>query len=186
MVRVTLVFFGLVFFLAVARAETDSPQEKVQRAAELYNTGYLMTLMGQYEEALRLFKKSLEVELTAEAYTFMGWTYGYMKDYPRAIEEAEKAIRIDPEFGNPYNDIGVYLMELGRANEAIPYLKKAMKAERYCCYQFAHYNLGRIYLAKDMYEKAREEFNKSLAIDPDYLPARQAIEILEQAGLKGT
>ncbi|MBI4487595.1 MAG: tetratricopeptide repeat protein [Deltaproteobacteria bacterium] len=155
-------------------------------AEQLYNTGYLMTLLGQYEEAIRLFKRSLEFQITAEAYTYMGWTYSHMGDHNRAIEEAEKAIRIDPDFGNPYNDIGVYLIEQGKEDEAIPYLEKAKRAKRYCCYQFPHFNMGRIYLKKKMYEKAREEFKKSLEIDPNYEPALQGLELLKATGVKET
>jgi tetratricopeptide (TPR) repeat protein len=174
----------------VVRAGADTPEkeasESKQRAEQLYNTGYLFSLLGQYEEALRLFDKSIEIEPTAEAYTYKGWTYSHMGDFDRAIEEAEKAIRLDPDFGNPYNDIGVYLIELGKDEAAVPYLEKAVKAKRYCCHQFPHFNIGRIYLKKKQYEKAREEFKKSLAIDPDYEPARQGLEILEQTGLKET
>lgn len=160
------------------------PTQKSRTAEQLYNVGYLMTLLGRYEEAIQLFKRSLEIKPTTEAYTYLGWTYSHMGDYPRAIEEAEKAIRIDPDFGNPYNDIGVYLMEQGKDEEAIPYLEKAMRAERYCCYQFPHFNMGRIYLKKKMYGKAREEFRKSLTIDPDYVPAQRALELLEASGTK--
>ncbi|NIO10021.1 MAG: tetratricopeptide repeat protein, partial [Deltaproteobacteria bacterium] len=112
-------------------------------AEHLYNQGYLISLLGQYEQAIYLFKKSLEIQPTAEAHTYLGWTYSHMGKYQQAITEAEKAISVDPEFGNPYNDIGVYLMELGRDDEAVPYFKKAMEAKRYCCYQFPHFNLGR-------------------------------------------
>jgi tetratricopeptide (TPR) repeat protein len=145
--------------------------------------GYLLGLLGRYEEAIGLFRRSLEIEPTAEAYTYLGWTYSHMGDYQRAIEEALKAIPIDPDFGNPYNDIGVYLMEQGKEDAAIPYLEKAMRAKRYCCYQFPHFNLGRIYLKKKMYGKARDEFRKSLAIDPEYAPARQALELLKVYGI---
>jgi tetratricopeptide (TPR) repeat protein len=160
--------------------EEETPAQKRKMVEQLYNTGYLMGLLGHYDEAIRLFERSLELEPTAEAYTYLGWTYSHRGDYQRAIEEAEKAIRIDPDFGNPYNDIAVYLMEQGKEDEAIPYLEKAMRAQRYCCYQFPHFNMGRIYVKKKMYTKAREEFNKSLAIDPDYAPARQALELLRE------
>jgi tetratricopeptide (TPR) repeat protein len=109
-----------------------------------------------------------------------------MGDYPRAIDEAQKAIALDPHFGNPYNDIGVYLIELGKEDEAIPYFEKAMRAKRYCCYQFPHFNLGRIYLAKKMYEQAREKFKEALKIDPDYLPAREGLELLKALGFSDT
>ncbi len=179
--------FVMLLFAAVGRADPNAQgmEEKSRMAEELYSRGYMVSLLGHYEQAIRYFEKSLEIQPTAEAYTYMGWTYSHMGDYQRAITEAEEAIRIDPDFGNPYNDIGVYLMELGRDDEAVPYLKKAMRAERYCCYQFPHFNMGRIYLKKKMVEEAKQEFGKSLAIDPKYLPAKDALELLEKAGIKG-
>ena len=176
----------LSFIGAGSHAGEKTSKEKSQKAEQLYNTGYLLTLFGRYEEAIRLFEKSLEIQPTAEAYTYTGWTYSHIGDHKRAIEEAEKAIRLDPDFGNPYNDIGVYLIELGREEEAIPYLEKAMRAKRYCCYQFPHFNMGRIYIKKKMYEKAREEFKKSLGIDPDYAPAQEGLELLKVLGMKET
>jgi len=179
----------LVMLLIPGASRTEPNAEGVggknRIAEELYNRGYMVSLLGHFEQAILLFKKSLEIHPTAEAYTYMGWTYSHMGDFQRAITEAEEAIRIDPDFGNPYNDIGVYLMELGRDDEAVPYLKKAMRAKRYCCYQFPHFNMGRIYLNKKNYEEAKQEFDKSLAIDPKYLPAKDALELLEKAGIKG-
>jgi tetratricopeptide (TPR) repeat protein len=179
-------FTLLLGHAGIAYAQQRESQEKMQKAAELYNTGYLLTMFGRYEEAIRLFDRSLEILPTAEAYTYKGWTLSHMGDYLGAIEEAKKAIQLDPDFGNPYNDIGVYLFELGKEDEAIPYLEKAMRAKRYCCYQFPYFNLGRIYLKKKMLERARDLFKKSLEIDPGYEPARQGLEILKQAGMEQT
>ena len=36
-----------------------------------------------------------------------------------------------PDVGNPYNDIGSYLIKLGRLDDAIPWLRRAMTARRY-------------------------------------------------------
>jgi len=186
--KTALCLLTLLIFLAPAqvRAGEPEPEAGAGRAEQLYNTGYLLTLMGHYEEAIRLFDRSLEILPTAEGYTYKGWTLSHMGEYQRAIEEAQRAIRVDPDFGNPYNDIGVYLIELGKEDEAIPYLEKAKRARRYCCRQFPHFNLGRIYLKKRLYEQAREEFKKSLEIDPDYLPAQQGLELLKAAGIKET
>ncbi|MBI4523109.1 MAG: tetratricopeptide repeat protein [Deltaproteobacteria bacterium] len=166
--------------------QNEKPEQKRAKAEKLYNAGYLLTLLGNYQEAIQLFRRSLEIEPTAEAYTYMGWTFSHMGDLERAREEAEKAIQLDPDFGNPYNDIAVYLIEQGKEAEAVPYLEKAMRAKRYCCYQFPHFNMGRIHLKKKMYDKAREEFKKALEIDPAYLPAIQGLELLELIGAKET
>ncbi|MDX1440767.1 MAG: tetratricopeptide repeat protein, partial [Rubricoccaceae bacterium] len=175
----------LLFPMEVSAEEEQAEQQK-ELVERLYNTGYVLTMLGQYEAALSFYQRSIEIQPPAEAYTFLGWTYSHMGDNERAIEEAEKAIRIDPDFGNPYNDIGVYLMEQGKDDDAIPYLKKAMRAKRYCCYQFPHFNLGRIYVKKKKYKEAIDEFKKSLERDPDYLPARQALEMLAESGVTPT
>ncbi|MBI4542990.1 MAG: hypothetical protein HY705_08170 [Gemmatimonadetes bacterium] len=36
-----------------------------------------------------------------------------------AIAECKRAIACDPGFGNPYNDIGVYVMEMGRRGDPV-------------------------------------------------------------------
>lgn len=172
--------------LLLALSSESPSQERSPAVEELYNAGYLLTLMGAYEQALQLYDKSLAIRPTAEAFTFKGWTFGQMGQYQRAMEEAEKAIRLDPDFGNPYNDIGVYLIELGREDEAVAYLEKAKRAKRYCCYQFPHFNLGRVYLKKQQYEKAREEFKKALDIDPTYEPAQAGLELLKEMGVEPT
>jgi tetratricopeptide (TPR) repeat protein len=180
---------GLLFFLllpAIAPVIAAEEESKEKTAEELYNTGYLAGMLGWHREAIQLLEKSLAIMPTAEAYTYLGWTYSHMGDHQRAIEEAQKAIALDPDFGNPYNDIGVYLIELGKEDEAIPYLEKAMRARRYCCYQFPHFNLGRIYLKKKMYEQARQEFKEALKIDPDYLPAGEGLELLKALGFTDT
>src|SRR5439155_960523 len=83
---------------------------------------------------------------TAEAHTFHGWALSFMGRYDDAIEECKRAIDVDPSFGNPYNDIGAYLIEVGRLDEAIPWLERAIAAPRYCCYFYAYTNLARVYL----------------------------------------
>lgn len=65
-------------------------------------------------------------------------------------------------------------------DEAIPFLKKALEAKDYENYQFPHFNLGRIYIMKDMYREAREEFKKALEIEPNYHTAKLYLEILTQ------
>jgi len=183
-----IVFFLIapILLLLLEKPSLHSSQEKPSSAEELYNAGYLLTLLGAYEQALRLYDESLAIQPTSEAYTFKGWTFGQMGEYQRAIDEAQRAIRLDPDFGNPYNDIGVYLIELERDDEAVAYFQKAKAAKRYCCYQFPHFNLGRIYLKNKLYEKARDEFKKALEIDPTYEPAQAGLELLKELGMEQT
>ena len=154
--------------------------EEVVRAVELFRQAYEKQMSGDLEEAVDLYRESIEVFPTAEAHTFLGWTYSFQGRIEEAIEECKQAIRVDPDFGNPYNDIGVYLIDLGRPDEAVPWLEKAIEAKRYDAYHYPHYNLGRIYIAKEMYTRARACLERSLEIAPDYALARQALDQLKR------
>jgi tetratricopeptide (TPR) repeat protein len=155
-------------------------KESLEKAVRLFHEAYRFQMAGKLEEAVRLYRESISSRPTAEAHTFLGWTYSFQGRYEDAIAECQKAIAVDPEFGNPYNDIGAYLIGLGRLDEAIPWLERATRARRYEAYHYPHFNLGRVYLNKGMLKKALEEFQQALAIEPNYTLARQAIETVEQ------
>ena len=166
-----------------SRCATDSQgagirmsQEQFQRAWQLLQEAYEHQMEGEFDLAADLYRRSIATHPTAEAHTFLGWTYHFQGKIEEAITECKKAIQIDPEFGNPYNDIGAYLIEKGEYDEAISWLEQAIQARRYESYHYPHYNLGRVYLAKDMLNRARECFERALAIAPDYELARQAVE----------
>jgi Tfp pilus assembly protein PilF len=155
-------------------------REASERALRLFQEAYRRQMQGELDDAIRLYKESIGVRPTAEAHTFLGWTYSFQGSYDKAIEECKKAIALDPDFGNPYNDIGAYLLELGKLDEAIPWLEQATCAGRYEAYHYPHCNLGRVFMAKGMLRKATEEFEKALAIEPNYSPARQFLEAIQQ------
>jgi tetratricopeptide (TPR) repeat protein len=105
--------------------------ETLTRAWEVLQDAYQAQMEGDYDRAVELYQSSLELHPTAEAHTFLGWTYHFQGRVEEAIAECKRAIELDPEFGNPYNDIGAYLIELGRFDEAIPWLERATEALRY-------------------------------------------------------
>jgi Tfp pilus assembly protein PilF len=148
-------------------------------ALEQFQKAYEQQMEGKLEEAVTLYKKSIAMYPTAEAYTFLGWTYSFMGRYDDAIEECRKAIEVDPEYGNPYNDIGAYLIEKGRLDEAISWLEKATKAKRYENHCFPHLNLGRIWERKGEWSKAMEEYRLALKENPQYLLAARALKRLQ-------
>lgn len=148
---------------------------KRELAQELFERAYAMQMLGELDLAAGMYKRSIELHPTAEAYTFLGWTYRFQGKLKDAIEECKKAILVDPTFGNPYNDIGAYLIELGQYDQAIPWLEKALTSERYDTYHYPWFNLGRAYMAKDEYKRARECFEKALEIEPGYEQARQGL-----------
>jgi tetratricopeptide (TPR) repeat protein len=150
------------------------------RAALLFQEAFEAQMRGELRDAVRLYEQSLEAHPTAEAHTFLGWTWSFLGDLDRAIACCKRAIEVDPTFGNPYNDIGAYLIERGQLDEAIPWLERAKLATRYEAPQFPRFNLGRLYLARDMLSAALREFEEALEVQPGYEPAIRAIAAVKR------
>jgi Tfp pilus assembly protein PilF len=156
------------------------PDPRAELAIKLFHDAYRLQMQGDLDLAADLYRRSIEIFPTAEAYTFLGWTYRHQGRLDDAIAECKKAIAVDPAFGNPYNDIGAYLIEKGEPDAAIPWLEQATRAERYDSYHYPWYNLGRAYVAKEMFRRAQESFEHSLDIEPDYELAKEALKRLRR------
>ncbi|HZU54154.1 MAG TPA: tetratricopeptide repeat protein [Holophagaceae bacterium] len=154
----------------------DSPDAKRQEAMEVVGKAYQLHMKGDLDKAIELYTDSIEVCPTAEAYTFRGWAKSFEKDFQAAIEDCHRAIDLDPEFGNPYNDIGAYYLEQGEMDDAIPWLKMALKAQRYESYCFPHFNLGRVYERRGDLDQALKHYRAALDENPRYAVAAKAIE----------
>jgi Tfp pilus assembly protein PilF len=156
-------------------AQRFEEDERLTRAQELFQQAYERQQVGQYDAAIRLYQESIAAYPTAEAHTFLAWTYSFQGRLDEAIAECHRAIDVDPDFGNPYNDIGVYLMQQGQLEEAIPWFEKAKQAPRYEPRQFPYLNLGRIRIAKGQWHEAVQEFEKAVEIMPDDAGARKTL-----------
>jgi len=157
--------------------DSGNPARKARldKALALFQEAYQHQMSGKLDEASALYQASIELFPTAEAHTFLGWTYSHQGRLDDAISECQKAIEIDPEFGNPYNDIGAYLIELQKYEDAVPWLEQALQAGRYESYHFPWFNLGRAHAALESYTRAHECFRQALAIEPEYGPAADAM-----------
>ena len=155
------------------KGKKNFPNKK-KIARELLEKGYQFQISGDINHAIEYYRKSILALPTAEAHTFLGWAYSFQGHYDEAIRECQKAIKLDPEFGNPYNDIGAYLLDKGCLDEAIPWLEKAINAKRYDSYFYPHYNLGRIYEQKGIWSKAVTNYKRAIELKTDYLLARKA------------
>lgn len=152
-----------------------SEDARRELAVRLLQEAYQHQMNKELEEAVELYQRSIAAYPTAEAYTFLGWTYSWMGRIDDAIAECHKAIEVDPTFGNPYNDIGSYLMAKGQMDEAIPWFERALEAPRYETYCYPHMNLGRVYEARRDWLRAKDEYRKAFAENKNYTPAAEAL-----------
>jgi len=151
-----------------------------KRADKLLRQGLEEVGRGEIRSALDKFRASASAVATADSLTYWGWMEHQSGDTEMAISLCHQAISLDPEFGNPYNDIGSYLVSQGKMDEAIPWFEKAVTATRYEPRQFPHINLGRVFMVKDEPLRALCEFKKALVFAPDDVELKELIQMLQQ------
>jgi tetratricopeptide (TPR) repeat protein len=137
-----------------------------ERAIALWREAYRQQMAGDLDSAIETYRRSIAVWPTAEAHTFLGWTYSFQGRLEEATAECLRAIEVDPDFGNPYNDIGVYLIQQDKLDEAIPWLERAKTATRYEPRQFPHMNLARIYIKRNRWWDALRELETARRFAP--------------------
>ncbi|MEK6323702.1 MAG: tetratricopeptide repeat protein [Acidobacteriota bacterium] len=158
---------------------TEEQASSKREALRFFQAAYEAQMRGDLEEAAGLYTQSVEAYPTAEAHTFLGWTYSFMSMTDKAIEECHRATEVDPDFGNPYNDIGAYMIEQGNLYSAIPWLRRAMTAPRYESYFYPHFNLGRVYEAQGRAYDALREYKAAIDLNPKYALAIRAFRKLQ-------
>src|SRR6267378_8466556 len=158
--------------------DESSPLEKLQ-AKRLFHQAYEAQAENNYEEAIELYKRSIATYPTAEAHTFLGWVYSFQNRYDEAIAECLEAIRVDETLGNPYNDIGSYLLAKGDAYGCVRWFKRALLAPRYDSYAFPHFNLGRVYEMRHRFIEAAKHYGLALEQNPDFAQAAVSLHRMQ-------
>lgn len=126
------------------------------------NEGRRLYLAGEYKKAIEYFKKELAKKpSSAEAYFYLGRSYGKIGEHDKEIEAYQKAIKLLPpkDYYKKtvlYFDPGIALYKIGDIQRAIEALKQAITLKP--DYLEARYKLCEIYSLLGDYENARREF----------------------------
>ena len=105
----------------------------------------------------------------------LGVAYAKLGFCDRAEKALRRAVQLDPEFAQSYNNLGsIYFLKdkLGRAER---HLKKAIRLDgREPSF---YINLGNLYLEKNQIPRAMEEWRKALELDPLALSGGSAVSL---------
>ncbi|CAN5512163.1 tetratricopeptide repeat protein [soil metagenome] len=151
----------------------------VERSRDFFSKAYQFQVNGDYKKAIENYLISIDLFPTPEAYTYLGWAYSLDGNLEKAIDECKNSIDLDPEYGNPYNDIGAYLISQKKYDDAIPYLEMAINSKRYENFHFAHYNLGRVFESKGLWFEALDEYRTAFMIEPNFIAAKTLFNRLQ-------
>jgi tetratricopeptide (TPR) repeat protein len=99
------------------------------------------------------------------ANTNVGSEYVTRNDPDRARPYLERAVAINPDYGEGQTNLGSFYTERGQIDLAEPHLTRAVALVP--DNTTARYNLGTFYLKTGRTDLAEKEFNKALEIDPE-------------------
>ena len=97
-----------------------------------------------------------------DAHYLLGDYYQGRGRHREAIEEFNKAIRIDPRFVRAYNGIAVSLDQMGEHDRALEYYQAALQIQPDLDYLYN--NMGYSFLLQERYEEAAAAFEKASAL----------------------
>jgi len=171
--------FALAYiYLSQARAGTKEFFENLNRAVVLVDKvseGERLWILG-FEAGVNGFamkQREYWQKLVAaypkdeRAHTLLGNQYFGQQDYAQAIEQYTKAIEINPDFSQPYNQLGYAHRFLVNYSEAEKAFKKYIQLipddpNPYDSYAELLMKMGR-------YDASIESYQKALAVDPNFV-----------------
>jgi len=125
--------------------ELDQPQQTIRayrRAIELdptyaqpyNNLGFFYEQLGQYEDAVTLYRQVIEHHQSDQDRSVsrnnIGNVYRQLKREEEAIEAYQQAIKLDPEYGWPYQNLGAIYEAKDDYEEALVYYQRAIGKQK--------------------------------------------------------
>lgn len=128
-----------------------------------------------YTKAKAAALKALELdEMLAEAHTSMAFIkFRYDWDWAAAEQESRTAIGLNPGYALARTGYGVFLMLMGRFGEAAVELQLAQQLDPLSLWMNVSLGMN-FYLARE-WDRAIEQYRKTLEIDPDFFSAHYAL-----------
>ncbi|MGE5681555.1 MAG: tetratricopeptide repeat protein [Bacillota bacterium] len=143
-------------------------QDILAKANELH-------LDGKINEAIELYKESIRLSPSADAYTYLAWALSSQGKYEEAIEECQKAITINDTYWAAYNDIGTNLYNMEKLSESVFWFEKGLEFTPDELRYIGYYNLGRTYEKQKLWMDAIQYYMESFNNNPEYELAKGGI-----------
>jgi len=135
----------------------------------------LLSGLGRYGEAAQAWGRAIETT-SAPVESQLSWRLDWAKtlalsgDRTAAYSQLQRILRIKPDHVAARFDLGVVLMQLDRAQEAVAAFAAVVTAEP--AHAMAHNNLGVLCHALNEHERALIHYEQCLSLDPTYVEAR--------------
>jgi tetratricopeptide (TPR) repeat protein len=131
------------------------------------NLGILAAREGSSDEAVRNFRRALEIDPDYQvAWVNLGSAYRQKKDWKEAAAALRQALALRPEDPEANYGLGMVFAQLNETEQAYLYIQKALAARP--VYPEALNNLGVLYLRTKRVEEAEKSFQEAIRVAPAF------------------
>jgi len=137
------------YMLDILLGTTESPEKSMAKSTEL-------------------LKKAISIDDSeADAHSVLGYLYIMMKQYDKALGEAERAVTLNPNSFANLNRLGFVLLNAGKPEEAILVIKNARRLSPFAPVQAIFLHLTMAYRLTGQYKEAIETAKEALKHVPN-------------------
>jgi tetratricopeptide (TPR) repeat protein len=181
-------FWGRATYGSISKQENEAARKRYRRAIELdpnFAEAYAalaLTYLDDWRrrwgpsreasisQAIDLAQKAIQIDSNVpQAHFALGYIYLYVhKGHDRAIEEARKALALDPNYADGYALLSSAYFFSGYPEKALPLDRKAMRLNPASSFlYFVH--LGRSYYFQKNYQQALDAFRNADERNHNYI-----------------
>ena len=145
--------------------------------------GFALAAQGRPDEAVARFARAAELDPLNEVIHYnQANALDALARFAAADAAYEHALTLNPDFAPAHANLGISLYSRGRIDAAIPHFERAVELQPDSA-RF-HFNLGNALAVGDRFADAAVHFRRALELEPGFQPAREALERLEQIGVR--
>jgi type IV pilus biogenesis/stability protein PilW len=124
---------------------------------------------GRMGEAVReLTKAERRNPYFAKTHSALGIVYHHRKQPEKAEHHYQRALELNPELSEAWNNYGALLLDIGRYQDAVECFQKVLEDIMYPTPQFAQGHLGYAYYRLGRYKDATRHLKNAIATDPKF------------------
>ncbi|MBI5073752.1 MAG: tetratricopeptide repeat protein [Nitrospirae bacterium] len=162
--------FILFFLMLTVSCATFSTDSAIQNSAARYKIGVGYYGEGKIQQAFVEFQHAYELNpRNKEAIYAIGIIY--LLDFDEnemAIDFFQRAVKIDPDYSDAYNNLGFAYAKVGKFDAAIPFYKKAVSNLFYATPEKAFVNMGKAYYRLGRYDEAATAYKEAIKRSPNF------------------
>lgn len=166
--RLSMIFILCFHLVFCASSNKKAKEALMNDPAYHFGLGLSFMNSGDYNRAIKHFNDSL---LLDPKYYYALSSRGIVNLMRGNLSESEKdlkeCLRINPDFAEANNYLGVVYQEMGFLDMAENQFSKALRDKNYKSRELPYYNLARLYYVKRGFKEALDYVQKSIEINKD-------------------